>query len=241
LSLTVHQGRFVALLGPNGAGKSTVLRLAAGLLDCASGAVRVAGCNVRSMDRRAIARQVAFVPQAEMTAVGFRVREVVEMGRAPHQDLWMHERAADRAAVDLAIARCDLSHIADRTCETLSGGERQRVAVARALASRPRLLLLDEPAASLDARHRLELHDLLADAARTDRIACVMSTHDLDAAARLADHVVLMKEGRVVASGAAADVMTVAQLAATFDVDVHVGVHEATGRRYFVPLRGRRG
>jgi iron complex transport system ATP-binding protein len=237
ISLSIREGQLTALLGPNGAGKSTVLRLAAGLLAPATGTVRLSGCDVRRMERRAIARQVAFVPQSEAIAVGFRVRDVVEMGRAPHQDGWMRERPHDRAAVEEAIARCDLARIAFRAVETLSGGERQRVAIARALASRPRVLLLDEPAASLDARHRLELHDLLAEAVRRDSLACLVSTHDLDAAARLADSVLLLREGRVVAAGRPAEVMNAVQLARTFDVDVHVGVHEASGRRYFVPWR----
>ena len=237
VSLVVLAGEVAALLGPNGAGKSTLLRVAAGLLVPAAGTVRVAGKDVRAMERRAAAREIAFVPQSEEAAAGFRVREVVAMGRAPHQSSWMRERAEDRAAVDEAIARCDLGAIEGRAVETLSGGEQRRVAVARALAARPRVLLLDEPGAFLDVRHRLEQSDLLVDLARRDHLACIVSMHDLDAAARVADHVVLLRDGRVVAAGPPADVMTSALLRATFDADVDVGVHEASGRRYFVPLR----
>jgi iron complex transport system ATP-binding protein len=240
VSLSLARGRVMALLGPNGAGKSTLLRLAAALLAPTSGAVRIAGQDVRSLDRRAVARQVGFVTQSEAAPAGFRVREVVGMGRAPHQDGWMRERSEDRVAVDDALVRCDLSGIASRTVETLSGGEQRRVALARALASRPRVLLLDEPAAFLDVRHRLELHDLLADIAARQGLACIVSMHDLDAAARLADHVLLLREGRVVAAGPPAEVMTGPLLRDAFEAEVEVGVHAASGRRYFVPLAPRK-
>jgi iron complex transport system ATP-binding protein len=237
VDLAVGPGEVTALLGANGAGKSTLLRVAAGLLQPQQGTARLFGREVRMLDRRQVARQVAFVPQTEEVAVGFRVREVVAMGRAPHQDGWMRARAEDRAAVDDALARCDLAAFAERPVETLSGGEQRRVAIARALAQRPRVLVLDEPAAFLDVRHRLELHELLSDLARCDGIACLVAMHDLDAAARIASRVLLLRGGRVVAAGAPADVMTPARLRETFDADVDVGVHAASGARYFVALR----
>lgn len=237
VSLAVWPGEIAVLLGANGAGKSTLLRVAAGLLVPEAGAVRIAGRDVGALERRATAREVAFVPQSEVAAGGFRVREIVAMGRAPHQSGWMRESPEDRAAVDEAIARCDLGSVASRAVDTLSGGEQRRVAVARALAAHPRVLLLDEPGAFLDVRHRLEQSDLLIELARRDRIACVVSMHDLDAAARTADRAVLLRDGRVVASGPPAEVMTAPLLRATFDADVHVGMHPASRRLYFVPLK----
>ncbi|HEY8042461.1 MAG TPA: ABC transporter ATP-binding protein [Polyangiaceae bacterium] len=239
VTLVVRPGEVTALLGPNGAGKSTLLRVAAGLLRPTEGSVRLLGRPVERLDRRAIAREVALVLQSEAVAAGFRVREVVAMGRAPHQDGWMRERPADRAAVDDALARCDLTRFADRAVDALSGGEQRRVAIARALAQQPRVLMLDEPAAFLDVRHRLELHELLGGVAARDRIACLVAMHDLDEASRLATRVVLMREGRVVAAGAPAEVMTPALLRETFDADVDVGTHATSGQRYFVPLRAR--
>ncbi len=236
-TLCVRAGEITALLGPNGAGKSTLLRVAAGLLRPTRGSARVDGKDVRDVSRETLARVVAVVPQSEAVASGFRVRDVVAMGRAPHQGSWMNERPGDRAVVQGAIDRCDLAELADRRIETLSCGEQRRVAIARALAQKPRLLLLDEPAAFLDVRHRLELHELLANRAATDGIACVVAMHDLDAAARFASHAVLMRQGRVIASGAPAEVMTPDRLLATFDADVDVGVHAPSGRLYFVPLR----
>jgi iron complex transport system ATP-binding protein len=236
VNLSVRAGEVAALLGPNGAGKSTLLRVAAGLLPAQAGIARIGGKDVRAIERRLAAREVALVPQTEEAAAGFRVREVVAMGRAPHQSGWMRERAEDRAAVDEAMERCDLGGVADRLVETLSGGEQRRVAVARALAARPRVLLLDEPGAFLDVRHRLEQNALLVELSRRDGLACVVSMHDLDAAANVADVVVLLREGRVVAAGPPGDVMTPELLRATFDAEVDVGVHAASGRRYFVAL-----
>jgi iron complex transport system ATP-binding protein len=234
-TLRVEPAEVVAILGANGAGKSTLLRVAAGLLAPDRGQVHIGGRSTGSLNRRELSRRVGLVPQSESTATGFAVRDVVAMGRSPHQGPWMHESADDRAAVDEAIERCDLVTVAHRTVETLSGGEQRRVAIARALAQDPRLLLLDEPAAFLDVRHRLELHDLLGDIVSHRRIACLVATHDLDAASHLASRVVLMREGRIVAAGAPDDVLTPAALRDALGVEVDTGVHAASGQRYFLP------
>jgi iron complex transport system ATP-binding protein len=239
VTLRVRAGEVAALLGANGAGKSTLLRVAAGMLAPTSGTARILGSDVATKRRRELAREMAFVPQTEAIAWGFRVRDVVAMGRAPHQGVWMHESAGDRAAIDDAIGRCHLEALADRRVETLSGGEQRRVSIARAMAQRPRVLLLDEPAAFLDVRHRLSFYRLLADAASRDRIACVVAMHDLDAAARFASAAILMREGRVLASGTPDDVMTPARLEAALDAEVAVGVHAPSGERYFLPVKTR--
>jgi iron complex transport system ATP-binding protein len=237
LSLVVSAGEVTAILGANGAGKSTLLRVAAGLIAPTAGTVRVEALDIRRLSRSSLARIVAFVPESEVVPRGFIVRDIVTMGRAPHQGNWMRESAEDTAAVEEAIDRCDLLPLAGRLMETLSGGEQRRVAMARALAQKPRVLLLDEPAAFLDVRHRLAFYGLLAEAAARDAIACVIAMHDLDAATRFASCAVLMRAGRVVASGKPTDVMTPGQLGATFDADVAVGVHEPSGQRYFLPIR----
>jgi iron complex transport system ATP-binding protein len=233
--MSVWPAQVTALLGPNGSGKSTLLRVSAGLHDPSEGQVRILGHDARGLDRRRLARLIAFVPQAEGVALGFRVREVVAMGRAPHQGGWMREQAEDRSAVEEALARCDLVRVATRRVEELSGGEQRRVAVARALAQRPRVLLLDEPAAFLDVRHRLDLHDLLAEVASRDRLACVVAMHELDEAAHLATQVLLLREGRLLAAGKPDDVMTPQRLREAFDAEIDVSTHAPSGRRrYFV-------
>jgi iron complex transport system ATP-binding protein len=237
VDLRVEPGEVAAVLGPNGSGKSTLLRVVAGIVEPSEGAVHVAGRGVVGLDRRVLARLVAFVPQSETVALGFRVREVVAMGRAPHQTGWMRAGADDDAIVDEAMTRCDLVSLAGRRVEELSGGEQRRVAVARALAQRPRVLLLDEPAAFLDVRHRLELYDLLADLARRDRVACLVSMHELDAAARIASQVLLLRDGRVVAAGETDHVMTPGRLREAFDAPIDVSVHAPTGQRYFIARR----
>ena len=234
--LYVGPGDVVALIGANGAGKSSLLRVAAGLLEPSCGVARVCGLDLRGADRREVARLVGFVPQNELVPWGFRVREAVAMGRAPHQASWMSQSAKDRRAIEHALTRCDLLGLADRAVETLSGGEQRRVSIARAVAQTPRLLLLDEPGAFLDVRHRLDLHKLLAEVASSDRIAVVVATHDLDAAARFASSIVLLRGGALTAMGPTAEVMTPERLGGALDAEIAVGLHAPSGRRYFVPL-----
>ena len=139
----------------------------------------------------------------------------------------MREAAHDAAIVDSALARCDLTHLAARPASSLSGGEQKRVAIARALAQEPKVLLLDEPGAFLDVRHQLDLHDLLVSEVKERRLGCLVVMHDLNLAAQYADRVVLMKGGRIIAAGPAADVMTRAKLREAFDGGSRVVVVDA--------------
>jgi iron complex transport system ATP-binding protein len=231
VDLILGRGELCMLLGPNGAGKTTLLRVAAGVLPPVSGAVRVEGELASIMGRDERARRVALVPQRSEVALGFTVREVVAMGRAPHQRGLLRMGQADHEAVGRALAACDLTSVADRAVADLSGGEQKRVHIARALAQEAPILLLDEAAAHLDLRHALELYSLVHDAVKSRGLSCLATTHDLEAAARHADRVVLLVDGRVVADGPVAEVMTPPLLRRTFGVDVEV--HAADGRRSF--------
>jgi iron complex transport system ATP-binding protein len=237
--ITVHasSGELITLLGANGAGKSTLLRVAAGVLPHESGHAYLSGRDLHTLPVRELSRSVAFVPQTEAVPSGFSVRDVVAMGRAPHQGAWMLEGEGDRTAVDDAIERCDLRTLSQRAVETLSGGEQRRVAVARALAQAPMLLLLDEPAAFLDVRHRLDLYELLQDVVMARGLACIVATHDLDGAARFSTRVLLMRDGEAIAHGAPDDVLSPEALRETFGVEVDSGLHAPSGERYFLPRR----
>ncbi len=239
VSLAVNAGELVCILGPNGAGKSTLLRVMAGTLAPSAGEARLLGERIGTWDRRRFARHVAVVSQMSEVAFGFTVRDVVMMGRAPHQDGWMQVNAADREIVQRAIQRCDLADLALRPVEELSGGEQKRVAIARALAQKPRVLLLDEPGAFLDVRHQVALYDLLAQAAAEEGLACVIVMHDLNIASQYATRVVLAKGGELLAVGSVEEVMTHGRLLKTFDADLYCGVNELTQTRFFLPMRGR--
>jgi iron complex transport system ATP-binding protein len=237
VDLEVGSGELVCVLGPNGAGKSTLVRVASGLLVPTSGDVRLMGAPLLGRSRSEIACELAVVEQVQDLALGFSVREVVTMGRAPHQGAWMRTSEADDRIVDDALERCDLVSLAGRPAHALSGGEQKRVAIARALAQQPKVLLLDEPGAFLDVRHQLDVYELLASEVREHGLACLVVMHDLNTAAQFADRVVLMKDGRVVAAGTVEAVMTWQTLKETFDADLYCGVNDLTGARFFLPMR----
>lgn len=233
VDLTIGEGELVCVLGPNGAGKSTLVRVASGLLAPRQGEVRLMGAALGT--RAEVARVLAVVEQQSELAGDFSVRDVVAMGRAPHQQGWMRLGADDERIVEGALRRCDLTALAQRSARALSGGEQKRVAIARALAQEPKVLLLDEPGAFLDVRHELDLYELLAAEVKTRSLACLVVMHDLNLAAQFADRVVLLKGGRVVASGDVPSVMTRDVLRAAFDVDLLCG--EQDGVRFFLPQR----
>lgn len=237
VELAIAPGELVCVLGPNGAGKSTLVRVASGLLPPLSGDVELLGAPLTSRSRAEIAKILAVVEQSPSFGLGFSVREVVQMGRAPHQGVWMRGSDADERVVQAALERCDLMALASRPAHALSGGEQKRVAVARALAQEPEVLLLDEPGAFLDVRHQLELYELLAGEVKRRKLACLVVMHDLNVAAQFADRVVLVKDGRIVASGPVDVVMTWRTLKETFGTDLYCGVNELTGARFFLPMR----
>lgn len=241
VDLRVAAGEIVCVLGPNGAGKTTLVRVASGLLEPYRGEVRLLGQPLSARSRVEVARVLAVVEQTQEIAGDFTVRDVVSMGRAPHQGGWMRSTARDDAIVDDALERCDIKALASRSARALSGGEQKRVAVARALAQEPKVLLLDEPGAFLDVRHQLDLYELLAAEVKERGMACLVVMHDLNLAAQFADRVVLMKAGRVIADGPIPEVMTWRSLKETFDADLYCGVNDLNGARFFLPMRGKRG
>ncbi|HJS43326.1 MAG TPA: ABC transporter ATP-binding protein [Gemmatimonadales bacterium] len=239
VSLTVAPGAFHAVLGPNGSGKTTLVRIALGTLEPSAGRAEIEGRPARTWRRQELARLVGVVPQREDNLFPQRVRETVLLGRYPHLSMWGKERADDHAAVDRALAACDAQHLADRWVWTLSGGEYQRVRVARALAQEPRLLVLDEPGISLDLRHEMTLFELIRTLVDDKGLGVLMITHDLNLAARFADSLMLLSEGKAVASGAPADVLTRESIERVFSWPV--ALQTVDGRPHMVPLRQSKG
>jgi iron complex transport system ATP-binding protein len=222
-------GSFGAVIGPNGAGKSTLLQLLVGTLPVDSGAVMFDGTDLLSLRRRDRARMVALSEQHGDGDTGLRVDDVVLLGRTPHIGRWAAEGPSDRRVVADALAAVGMSAFADRPFDTLSGGERQRVHLARALAQQPRLLLLDEPTNHLDVRAQLSLLSLVRAQAAAG-ITAVAALHDLNIAAAYADAVIVLSEGRVVAAGPAASVLTGELISEVYGVRADVLEHPRTGR-----------
>lgn len=204
VTLDVTDGSTLGLLGPNGSGKSSLLRLLAGVRKPTSGQVLLDGADLQGVRRRDIARRVAVVEQHAQTELDLTVSDVVKLGRIPHRSSWSPEGSTDRAAVAEALARVELTDLADRSWHTLSGGERQRVHIGRALAQAPQELLLDEPTNHLDVHHQLDLLSLV----RRLPVTSIIALHDLNLAAMFCDQLVVLSAGAIVAVGTPAEVLT---------------------------------
>jgi len=235
VSLSVTPGQFHAVLGPNGSGKTTLVRIALGAVPPLMGRADVNGRSASEWSRQELARIVGVVPQREDNLFPQRVRETVVLGRYPHLSLWGRESAADHAAVERALAACDVVGLADRWVWTLSGGEYQRVRVARALAQEPRLLVLDEPGVSLDLKHEMGLFELVRGLVDRHGLGVLMITHQLNLAARFADTVLLLDEGRPAAAGTTAEVLTREVVERVFAWPV--AMESVDGRPQMIPLR----
>ena len=239
VSVCVRAGEIVGVLGPNGAGKSTLVKVASKVLLGYDGRVCLEGRDIASMSRTALAQKLAVVPQEPAFGFPFSVAEVVMMGRHVHRRSRFFDSAEDRRLCDRALARCGALELRDRCIHELSAGERQRIVFARALAQAPEVLLLDEPASFLDIRHQVALYDLVRELCAVDNMAVLTVLHDLNLAAEYCDRIVLLRQGRVEASGATADVFTYQNLTRVFDTDVYVEQNAFTGRLIVIPLPGR--
>ena len=236
VSLAVARGDLIGVIGPNGSGKTTLLKVLGGMLQPTTGTVFLADSLLGSWSRRDVARRIAFVPQETHSSFDFSVLDVVLMGRFPHLGAFALEGPADLAIARDALQATGTSLFETRSFNTLSGGEKQRVVIASALAQRAELLLLDEPTASLDVGHQLEVAALLARLNREQHVTMVLTTHDLNFAASLCRHLMLMRDGRVIASGPTGEVLTASAVKALYDVDADVGLHPRAGRLTVTPI-----
>ncbi len=217
VDLHAERGQFIGLIGPNGAGKSTLLRAISSVLKFQQGAVSLEGEDLRSLAAKRIASTLALVPQIAPYTQGFTTFELVLMGRYPHMGRLQVEGEHDDRIAGEAMRLTETEAFAERTLDTLSGGERQRVFLARALAQEPRILLLDEPTSNLDILHQLKILTLVRQLV-DDGLTAVAAIHDLNLASRFCDRLVVLAEGRVLAEGLAAEVLTPETIEEAFGV-----------------------
>ncbi|MEU6238357.1 ABC transporter ATP-binding protein [Kitasatospora sp. NPDC047058] len=241
LDLELPGGAVTAIVGPNACGKSTLLRGLVRLLDPAAGTVTLDGSDIHRMPARALAKRMGLLPQQPVTPEAVTVEALVRLGRFPHQRMLSPWSKADQAAVEEALARTGTDVLRDQQVDRLSGGQRQRAWIALALAQDTDLLLLDEPTTFLDLRHQLDVLDLVADLHAEAGRTVVMVLHDLGQAARYADHLVVLKDGRLAAAGAPAEVLTAELVEEVFQVPCQVVPDPETGTPLVVPrARARR-
>ena len=236
LDLLVPPGAVTAIVGANACGKSTLLRSMSRLLAPRTGHVLLDGDSVHRMPAKQLARTLGLLPQSPIAPEGITVADLVGRGRHPHQGMFSRWNAADDAAVAEALDATETAQLADRPVDELSGGQRQRVWIAMALAQQTELLLLDEPTTFLDVSHQIEVLDLLTDLNKTRGTTIVMVLHDLNLAARYADHLIALADGRLHAAGTPDEVLTEQNVRAVFGLDNRVIVDPTTGKPLMLPI-----
>lgn len=208
LSLRLPAQQVTAIVGPNGCGKSTLLAGLARLHKPAGGEVLLNGRDINRLPSAQVARQMALLPQEMNAPEGMTAYDLIRFGRQPHQGLWRQWSQEDAEIVDAALTAADIVDLAERPLDEMSGGQRQRAWIAMAIAQATPLLLLDEPTAALDLGHQIEVFELIRNLCRQQSKTVIMVVHDLVSAARYADHLVAMKNGKVVATGSPTKILT---------------------------------
>ncbi|HUT56119.1 MAG TPA: ABC transporter ATP-binding protein [bacterium] len=240
VDLQAEAGEVAGVIGPNGSGKTTLVNVLSCTVRPAGGEVRMFGRDAQSLTARERAKLAAVVPQEARVAFPFTALEIALMGRAPYLGRWRLEAAGDLEAAGEALRQTGMYELRERKFHELSGGEKQRVMVAKALAQRPRILLLDEPTAFLDLKHQVEIYELARGLARERGICVLAVSHDINLAAMYCDRLHVLDGGRIVASGAPAEVLDPALLERVYGVAVGVARHPGRGEAPLIfPMAGR--
>lgn len=239
LSVEIPDGRITVIVGANACGKSTLLRGLARLLKPRAGSVLLDGHDIHRLPTKQVATRLGILPQQPIAPEGITVSDLVARGRNPHQRFFRQWSDADEVAVERALEATRTADLADRCVDELSGGQRQRVWIALALAQDTPLMLLDEPTTFLDLAHQVEVLDLLAELNDHDGRTIVLVLHDLNLACRYADHLIAMKDGRIVTEGTPEDVITTEIVADVFDLDAQIVADPVTGTPLVIPVPAR--
>ena len=236
LDLDLMPGAITVIVGANASGKSTLLKGLARLLKPEAGQVTLGGQNIAALPGKKVATVVGLLPQQPIAPDGITVADLVGRGRYPHQGWFRQWSSTDDEIVAAAMAATNTEQLAARHLEDLSGGQRQRVWIAMALAQDPEILLLDEPTTFLDVTHQIEVLDLLLERNRERDTTVVMVLHDLNLAARYADHLVVMRAGRIVANGTPAETLTTEIVRDAFDLEARIVPDPVCGAPMVVPI-----
>ena len=236
LSLVVPTGKVTVVIGPNACGKSTLLRALARLVAPRRGTVLLDGDEIRRLPTRVVAQRLGLLPQQPICPDGIAVADLVARGRHPHQRWYRQWSPDDETAVRSALVATGIADLADRSVDELSGGQRQRAWIAMALAQGTEILLLDEPTTFLDLSHQIEVLDLLAELNASEQRTIVCVLHDINLACRYADHLVAMKDGRIVAEGPPDEVIDEATILEVFGLDARVVEDPVAGTPLVVPI-----
>lgn len=234
VSFSVHDGEFVGIVGPNGSGKTTLLRALIGLLKIEQGTIIIRHHRIEHLDRKEIARRIAYVPQLMEPVDGFTVEDLVLLGRTPYLNRFSFESSDDYEAAKWAIEELKIEKLKDRPVTELSGGEFQRVAIARALAQEPKVMLLDEPTSHLDIRYQVKICKLLRKL-RAHR-SVIATFHDLNLASRFCSRLLLLKNGELIAEGSPGEVVTPQNIWKAYRIKVAVKKNPRTKKARYVLL-----
>lgn len=235
LNLEIPKHSFTVILGPNACGKSTLLRSLARLLPPQHGSVLLDGQDIAALPSRTVARRLGLLPQSSVAPESITVRDLVARGRFPHQKMLRQWSQEDDLAVDSALAATGVTDLAHRRVDSLSGGQRQRVWISLVLAQQTPLLLLDEPTTFLDITHQLEILNLCRTLHETGRYTLVAVLHDLNLAFRYASHLIVMKEGAVVAAGTPDQIITAELIEEVYQIRCICIPDPVTGKPMIVP------
>ncbi len=240
ISFGVDRGTFIGIIGPNGSGKTTLIKAMSRLLTPQNGAIYIDGREIDNFSHRELACEIGVVPQETAVGFDFTVRDIVMMGRHPHIERFSSEKSEDFEIVRHAMEVTNTLQFADRSINEISGGERQRVIIARALAQRPRILLLDEPTSHLDINNQMEILGIVRNLRGEVTVVAVM--HDLNLASHYCDRLILLHKGSIHANGTPREVITGANLKEVFGINAAIRTNQATNKPYIIPLfeEGRR-
>lgn len=236
LSFNIEKGKFVSIIGPNGSGKSTLLKTLNQLYTPSQGAILIDGNNINRLKKKELARKIALVPQDTLIDYDFTVEDIVLMGRHPYKGRFQKEDEKDYKIVNEVLKMTNTFHLKDRIITEISGGERQRVIIAKALAQKPSIILLDEPTSHLDINHQIEILSLLKKLNEEMGTTIVIVIHDVNLASRYSDEIIMLNEGKILEIGRPEKVITKKNIEFAYDLKVEIEKNKYTNRLYLTAL-----